>query len=269
MLRPAGTTRPGVLVQRDDRGSARALGPDGASYGRRVDDALWSAYDEMGDGYLQHAQDGIYNAHYDRPAVLEVLGPVAGRRVLDAACGPGLYAEALLDAGAEVVGFDASEVMVGLARQRVGDRARIDRAVLGAPLPYDDGAFDLAVCALAVHYVADRAAAFLELHRVLRPGGALVVSTQHPTTDWLRKGGSYFDRVLETDHWDLPTGPQRVRWWREPLSDLCAAATGSGLLVERLVEPRPGPAVRERSAERYAELSRSPGFLVLRLLKRP
>ena len=232
-----------------------------------MDDELWSAYDEMGDGYRQHAQDGVYNAHYDRPAVLEVLGPVAGLRVLDAACGHGFYAEALLEAGADVVAFDASRAMVGLARERLAGRAQVDRAVLGTSLPYDDGAFDLAVCALAVHYVADRAAAFRELHRVLRPGGALVVSTQHPTTDWLRKGGSYFDRTLETDTWDVPAGPQQVRWWREPLSDLCAAATGSGLLIERLVEPRPGPAVLARSPERYAELSRSPGFLVLRLVK--
>lgn len=61
---------------------------------------------------------------------------------------------------------------------------------IGEPLPYADETFDLAVCALAIHYVEDRPAAFLELYRVLRPGGALVVSTQHPTADWLRKGTS-------------------------------------------------------------------------------
>lgn len=88
-----------------------------------MDGELWSAYDQMGDGYRQHAQDGPYNAHYDRPAVLAALGPVAGRRVLDAGCGPGLYAAALLAAGAEVVGFDASPAMVDLARRRVGPRA--------------------------------------------------------------------------------------------------------------------------------------------------
>ena len=38
-----------------------------------VDGELWSAYDQMGDGYRQHAEDGPYNAHDDRPAVLGVL----------------------------------------------------------------------------------------------------------------------------------------------------------------------------------------------------
>jgi hypothetical protein len=42
--------------------------------------------------------------------------------------------------------------MVDLARARIADRA-----VLGQPLPYADGAFDLIVCALAIHYAGNRA----------------------------------------------------------------------------------------------------------------
>jgi len=63
-------------------------------------------YDEFADEFLQHAGDNLYNAHYDRPACLGLLGDVAGRTVLDAACGPGLYAEELTARGARVIGFD-------------------------------------------------------------------------------------------------------------------------------------------------------------------
>jgi SAM-dependent methyltransferase len=233
-----------------------------------VEDDLWSPYDEIGEQFARHAEDSAYNAHYDRPAVLAALGPVAGRAVLDAACGPGIYASALLDGGAQVAAFDASQTMVTLAQQRVGPRAEIQLARLGEPLPYGDGVFDLAICALAIHYVADRPAAFAELHRVLRPGGALVVSTHHPTTDWLRKGGSYFDRRLETDVWQSPAGEQRVRFWREPLTDLCAAATSAGFVIELLVEPRPAETMRVDYPDDYEQLNREPGFLVLRLGKR-
>jgi hypothetical protein len=41
--------------------------------------------------------------------------------------------------------------MVSLARQQAAGRARIDQAALGKPLPYPDDAFDLIVCALAIH----------------------------------------------------------------------------------------------------------------------
>ncbi|MGY1842923.1 class I SAM-dependent methyltransferase [Modestobacter sp. SYSU DS0875] len=232
-------------------------------------DELWRAYDRMADEFRAAAEDNAYNAHYDRPAVLDLVGEVAGRRVLDAACGPGLYTEALLERGAEVLGFDASAAMVELAQARVGNRARIDLARLDQPLPYLDDHVDLVVCALAIHHVADRRAALAEFHRVLRPGGAAVVSTQHPTTDWLRKGGSYFDRALESDTWSFPSGQHEVHFWREPLSDLCTAATDAGFVIQRLVEPRPPESMRRRWPEQHEKLSRRPGFLVLRLLALP
>lgn len=232
-----------------------------------VGEDLWDAYDRMGLNFQRHAADSAYNAHYDRPAVLAALGPIRGRQVLDAACGPGLYLPELLERGAEVTAFDASPAMVNLARQRTAGRVRVDRAELGEPLPYPDSAFDFIVCALAIHYASDRAAAFAEFCRVLRPGGAAVVSTQHPVMDWLRKGGSYFQTVLETDVWHTQAGDQPVHFWREPLSALCAAATDAGFLIERLIEPLPAETMRERYLEDYERLSKEPGFLILRLLK--
>jgi SAM-dependent methyltransferase len=228
---------------------------------------MWAAYDTMGGDYQQHAADSAYNAHYDRPAVLAALGPVRGLRVLDAACGPGLYTQELLARGADVMAFDASPVMVGLARTRIGDRARVDQAVLGGPLPYADDAFDLIVCALAIHYAGDRGAAFAEFFRVLRAGCAVVASTQHPTVDWLRKGGSYFDVKLETDVWHTQSGDQPVRFWREPLSVLCGNATHAGFLIESVIEPLPADTMRERYPEDYEKLTTEPGFLILRLVK--
>ncbi len=67
--------------------------------------------------------------------------------------------------------------------------------------------------------------------------------------DWLRKGGSYFDVKLETDIWHTPSGDQQVPFWREPLSDLCTAATDAGFLIEIVIEPRPADSMRERYPE--------------------
>ena len=81
-------------------------------------------YDAFADEFLVHAEDGFYNAHYDRPACLSLLGDVAGKRILDAACGPGLYAAELIRRGADVVGFDQSP----RGRLTGGGRGRRDRA---------------------------------------------------------------------------------------------------------------------------------------------
>ena len=75
-------------------------------------------YDVFADEFSEHAEDGFHNAYLDRPACLQLLGDVAGRHVLDAACGPGFYAAELLRRGAQVSGFDHSPRMVDLARRR-------------------------------------------------------------------------------------------------------------------------------------------------------
>lgn len=221
----------------------------------------------MAGSFEEHAADGPYNAHYDRPAVLELVGDVAGKRVLDAGCGPGLYSEALLARGADVVALDASPAMVELARRRLGPAVRVVHADLAEPLPFAASEFDLIVCALVIHHLDDREQCLRELFRVLRPGGHVVVSTQHPTTDWLRKGGSYFETKEEEDTWHRGGAAYTVHFWREPLTAFCAAIADAGFLIERLVEPLPAPSMRERWPEAWEKLQREPWFLVLRLVR--
>jgi ubiquinone/menaquinone biosynthesis C-methylase UbiE len=137
--------------------------------------------------------------------VLGLVGEVAGRTVLDAACGPGLYAEELVRRGARVVGFDQSPTLVALARERAGPAADLRVHDLTQPLTWlADGSVDLVVLALALNYVEDRVAMLRELHRVLNPGGSLLISTTHPTSDWQRLGGSYF--AVERDEGSLNPG---------------------------------------------------------------
>jgi SAM-dependent methyltransferase len=81
-------------------------------------------YDVFADEFLDHARDGFYNAGYDRPACLALLGDVTGQRVLDAACGPGLYAAELIGRGAQVVGSDRSPRMVEICPAHVRLRPR-------------------------------------------------------------------------------------------------------------------------------------------------
>jgi ubiquinone/menaquinone biosynthesis C-methylase UbiE len=147
-------------------------------------------YDVIADEFLENAEDGFFNAHYDRPACLALLGDVEGKQVLDAACGPGLYAEELTRRGAKVTACDQSRRMVELCRQRVGS-GEFRQHDLADPLHWLGAhSVDLVLFALAIEYVDDRVGMLTEFRRVLRPTGALVLSRMHPTGDWLRHGGS-------------------------------------------------------------------------------
>jgi len=224
-------------------------------------------YEVFADEFLEHAREGFYNAHYGRPACLDLLGDVAGRTVLDVACGPGLYSEHLVARGARVIGLDQSARMVDLCRQRIpaGEFRVHDLADPIGWLP--DDSVDLVLFALALEYVDDRTSALREFHRVLRPGGALVLSRQHPTGDWLRHGGNYFDvRVIE----EVWSKGWRLRYWLAPLERTCEELHQAGFLIERLLEPRPTADAADIDPDTFGRLLREPvGFLAIRAIPDP
>jgi 2-polyprenyl-3-methyl-5-hydroxy-6-metoxy-1,4-benzoquinol methylase len=57
------------------------------------------AYETLAEAYASVIDTKPHNAYYERPATLSLLPEVRGKRVLDAACGPGVYAEWLLSRG--------------------------------------------------------------------------------------------------------------------------------------------------------------------------
>ena len=220
-------------------------------------------YDAFAEDFAAHAESSAYNALYDRPAMLGLAGDVAGLRVLDAGCGPGLYAEELLARGAHVTAFDESSEMVRLARQRIGDQADVRVARLSEPLAWlAYSSHDLVILALVLHHLDDRVAALRELHRVLTPQGRLLVSTTHPTSDWLLSGGSYFATELLDDTWQRGW---QVRWWRQPLERWCAEFADAGFVIERLLEPQPAAEMADRFPDVHAKLSSEPGFMLFQL----
>jgi SAM-dependent methyltransferase len=199
--------------------------------------------------------------------MLDLIGEVGGLSVLDAGCGPGLYAEVLIARRCSLVAVDVSEPMLALARKRLGPGANVLRADLNDLLPFTKESFDLVICPLVIHCMDNRTATLLEFFRVLKGRGRVVLSTQHPLTDWLRKGGSYFDTRQEEDIWERDDKAYTVRFWREPLTKLCASIAEAGFLIERLVEPLPAATMRERWPDDWEELQRRPFFLLLSLLK--
>lgn len=226
-------------------------------------------YDAIAQDYERHATDSVYNAHYDRPAMLSLLPPVQGKRVLDIGCGPGLYTEWLIEHGAQVVGFDISEEMVERARMRVGDHAIFYQHDISQPLTFAaDASFDIAIAPLMIHYVTERVAALREVVRILKPDGCLVLSTQHPFADWKQHGGSYFATELVQATWRSLSQSFQMPFWRVSLTTLCDEFSQAGFYIDRLIEPQPEPIVAEIDPETYRELMEQPAFIAFRLRKR-
>jgi len=96
---------------------------------------------------------------------------------LDAGCGDGRYLAALApELPPRRAGFDLAERILATARARV--EADFRQGNLEA-IPFADGEFDLVLCSQVIEHVLDPDGGLAELHRVLRPGGTLVVSTDN------------------------------------------------------------------------------------------
>lgn len=225
------------------------------------------AYDRLAPVWSATTDDGPFNGLLERPALRSLIPrPLRGAAVLDAGCGSGAQVEWLLDEGATpVVGVDSSRGMVAQARLRCRHRARIELADLAQPLTLDAASFDGVTCSLALHYLADWDVPLTSFARLLRPGGWVVLSLDHPFEAPLPgQHGGYFDQELVSDTWTKGDVTVTQHFWRRPLGSVVDSFAAAGFTIERIVEPQP---TRE-ALEQFPELRKvagTPCFIVYRL----
>lgn len=120
---------------------------------------------------------GAITEAIEQRVVLDMMGELAGARVLDAGCGDGALVCASASRGADATGVDPDPAMLAAASSRAtraGVRAtflegRVER------LPFPDASFDVVASITVLCFVPDAALAVREMARVLRPGGRLVL----------------------------------------------------------------------------------------------
>ena len=152
------------------------------------------------------------------------------RSAIDVGAGTGRHALALAGRGVAVMAIDPSPEMLDIARRKAAKAGLgIDfrRAAIDEGLPAEDGRFDLLICALTLSHVRDFDEAVRECARVVRPGGAILITDIHPDvanglgwTVTLRRPGA----IYKLAH------PGHTR------SDYIDAIAGADCSVARLIE---------------------------------
>ena len=137
-----------------------------------------------------------------RDSILAWLGPQRERRVLDAGCGVGVFAEPLTAAN-QVYGADVAELALGYARAR---GLRVVRADLDR-LPFAASGFDLVLCIAVLQHVPDETAMLRELCAQVKPGGQLVLQTLNANS-LQRKMLAY---VVREKTFDRLVAPEQLR----------------------------------------------------------
>jgi SAM-dependent methyltransferase len=149
------------------------------------------------------------------------VGLEAGQRVLEVGCGTGVFLRAAADRGAHVVGVDASESLLALARERVPD-AELHRADMQF-LPFENDSFDVVAGFNSFFFAEDMLAAIREAGRVARPGSPVVIQVWGPPE---RNSLEAMKEVARTYFPPPPPGAARTAALSEPgvLEGIASAA---------------------------------------------
>ncbi len=248
-----------------------------------------SDWDHVAGWYDQQLQaDGpTHHSKVIIPGVLRLLDCAVGRRVLDIACGQGVVCRAMAETGATVVGVDASENLIEMARRRCRYPDRESylcgdaRTLADIPVLLPES-FDAAVCILAIQNMTPLSPVWRGCRMLLKAGGHLLVVMMHPcfrvprqsSWQWDQQNSSQYRRIdtyLTSEKIPIvmhPGSSQDITTmtFHRPLQAYVNTLASAGLLVDHVdewVSRKPPPA-----GKRFDALDRSrreiPLFLALR-----
>lgn len=204
------------------------------------------------------------------PATERLLEVAPGQRVLDAACGNGLYARRLAARGCEVVAFDVAPELIRRARLRT-EAASLSERITFAVCDGTDAeaivalvgasSLDAAVCHMALMDMPEVRPLFDAMARALKPGAPLIFSVSHPCLNHPRThhlvrghevdGRPVTQQVMEITAYATPYTVQTVAlshqphtnpFFHRPLHALLGEAFAAGLVCDGIEEPTFAPA---------------------------
>jgi ubiquinone/menaquinone biosynthesis C-methylase UbiE len=214
---------------------------------------------------LARAGYDIFRDYLNTPAFFAMLPDVQERSGIDIGCGEGHNTRLLARRGARVTAVDISEVFIHHAQESEDqDPLGIQYLVASAvALPFADATFDFAVGFMSFMDIPETDHLLTEVHRVLKPGGFVQFSIEHPCFSlphrrnqrdadgrtYALEVGRYFDNTQgEILEWIFRSAPPEVtnglRRFRTPrfsrtLSQWLNLLIQTGFVLESVAEPRP------------------------------
>ncbi|MFM7068570.1 MAG: class I SAM-dependent methyltransferase [Actinomycetes bacterium] len=181
--------------------------------------------------------------------LLGAAGPIEGLRVLDLGCGAAGSSIALARQGARVVAVDASTARLARARVAAEDaevRIEFHHSDLADLAFVRADSIDLVVAVYSLAGVQDLGRVFRQLHRIMRPDAALVLSLPHPMSMMLElepdeQQTPYLTRTFWTDHpLSWRAGGDEGQTFVHQVSEVFTTLVRSNFRVDTVLELGPG-----------------------------
>lgn len=215
------------------------------------------------------------------PYVLELVGDVQGKKVIDVGCGGGFYSLLLSEKGATVLGIDNSEEMIKIAKGKAIKKKLDTKFRVGdiSELRTEDGLFDLVLSTLVLMDVKELDRAIDELVRITRNEGEIIISVLHPILtagDWERESGQKLFRKLDkyfTEKelemvWETERKEQvSLKQYHRPLQAYIQPFLERNCILTHLVETQPHKVYKKFNPNEFEDTKRIPHFIVFKFKK--
>lgn len=139
-------------------------------------DDIRTQFTKQADAYAATAQAKDESSHR---MIVGLCQPDPDERVLDVACGPGFLTMAFGRRCKEVIGLDATDAMLSMARSEAEKRGmgnvRFERGI-ATELPFPPASFDIVSCRAAFHHFPAPELVLAEMRRVVKTGGKILIA---------------------------------------------------------------------------------------------
>ena len=224
----------------------------------------------------------FFREHLLNPAMSGLLPPLRGRRVLDAGCGQGYFSEMMRVKGAHVVGLDAAESLISLAKERYSESSALTFMThdLRDPLHFFNASFDGVVSNMVFMDFDPIDSAFREIGRVTKQGGFFIFSILHPFF-MSGKVHKHISEMFELPHYELKryATPFSKEWhiantayattvYHRPLEYYTRMLSENGFVITAVHEPTLSPSLLTNRSNAEKLLSEIPMFLIVKAERR-
>jgi len=191
-------------------------------------------YDQQALCYAEQA-NANRNLLNTRKLVYTLLTPVTNKKILSIGCGDGTECVSFSKNGAEVVGIDSSSELITLAKNKYSELGMDFLVMDYEETSFEDMTFDGIISIMSIMYKEDMTKVLLELKRILKPDGTMIVVVPHPIRKMIKYANfDYFASGLHYETWE---DVKRYNYYRT-LEEYFRLIKASGLNIEKLLEPK-------------------------------
>lgn len=204
-----------------------------------------------------------YSTLVEAPAVIEAIGDVRSKTVLDAGCAGGYFTRRLYCKGANIIGVDISSRMLKWAKQKDRNQQyfEMDARCSG----FKGELFDVVLSSLLFNNISEYENTLEEFNRVLKPSGKLVFSVLNPNyTESKKHEDGYIYEYWPT----LMAEDERVRLIHRTMKEYEYGLSNKGFNIENMIVPKPQEGLKEINPEIYEKRLKNPAFLIVKANKR-